>query len=55
MRDLGDPRRRERASRLAQDFVEELLGLIHNLFTDTLLIRLERVQGKIPVPIRQGK
>jgi hypothetical protein len=46
---------REGARKLALEKLKDLLGLIHNLFTHTLLIRRERAQRKFPGPARQGK
>jgi hypothetical protein len=40
---------------LAQEIIEELLGVIHNLFARALVIRRERGEGKILVVGRQGK
>jgi hypothetical protein len=51
MRASGKLRIREAAYKLALETIEELLGLIHNLFTRSLLIRRKqtrkmRISGK---------
>jgi len=46
---------RKGASLLAWENLKNLLGLIHNLFTCVLLIRRQRVEGKIRGMGRQGK
>jgi hypothetical protein len=55
MRDLGKTDGREGASMLEMENIRKLLVLIHKLFTRPLIIRPERVEGKIEGRNRQGK